>query len=494
MQPISLGQFLENPEDFSLTGLIGLDWVGAGADAWLVGLSETFGAMIRVTGAISGSPRLLDPLLPAGAATPLDMLCLDRGGQSWLYTIDRATTGILARTLTDASAIGAATGLSFQGGTPQLAGMASFSTASGDYMVGISGSQTRLQLYEFTSDWQLALRDTVVDTPKSAVTHVSDVLTVTSGGATYVISASATESSLSSYRLTSGGDLEFADTITPRDGLWVSGFEAMETIEIDGQSYIIGASAHSSSLSVVRVNPMGVFFVEDIETDTQHTRFAGARALDSFQAEGRDFIAVAGSDGGLSLFELLPGGDLFHHQSLTQSTAWNVGPVSALSVILVGDTAHIAVAGSAAGGLALLDLPLSDLGARQVGTGGANTLTGSAGADMLLGGAGNDTLRGGAGDDVLIAGPGADRLTGGAGADTFVFTADGQTNTVTDFALGTDRLDLSGWGLLYHHGALDISGSASGAVLRWNDEHLVIQSSDGNRIDPDDWQADDFLF
>ncbi len=54
------------------------------------------------------------------------------------------------------------------------------------------------------------------------------------------------------------------------------------------------------------------------------------------------------------------------------------------------------------------------------------------------------TLTGGAGDDTLSASQGPDILTGGAGADTFAYAAlPWNAGHVTDFALGTDRLDLS---------------------------------------------------
>ena len=80
-----------------------------------------------------------------------------------------------------------------------------------------------------------------------------------------------------------------------------------------------------------------------------------------------------------------------------------------------------------------------------------DTLNGGDGNDTLDGGAGNDTLNGGAGADTLIGGGGRDVMTGGADADTFVFTANTQSSTdastrdiITDFLVGSDRVDLSG--------------------------------------------------
>ncbi|HEY8572768.1 type I secretion C-terminal target domain-containing protein [Phenylobacterium sp.] len=55
------------------------------------------------------------------------------------------------------------------------------------------------------------------------------------------------------------------------------------------------------------------------------------------------------------------------------------------------------------------------------------------------------TLQGGAGNDTLIASQGADVLTGNGGADTFAYRdMPWSAGRITDFAIGSDRLDLSG--------------------------------------------------
>ncbi|HZF44523.1 MAG TPA: M10 family metallopeptidase C-terminal domain-containing protein [Sphingomonadaceae bacterium] len=79
-------------------------------------------------------------------------------------------------------------------------------------------------------------------------------------------------------------------------------------------------------------------------------------------------------------------------------------------------------------------------------TDGNFRLFGGLGNDVLIGGAGNDSIRGGAGDDRLSGGAGVDTLTGGSGSDIFVFADASYRNgndTITDFVIGTDRIDLS---------------------------------------------------
>ena len=80
------------------------------------------------------------------------------------------------------------------------------------------------------------------------------------------------------------------------------------------------------------------------------------------------------------------------------------------------------------------------------GNGLVNTITGNTGNNILDGGTGNDILSGGTGNDTLNGGIDKDTLTGGVGIDTFVFqfgqSLVSNSDRITDFAIGTDRIDL----------------------------------------------------
>lgn len=84
------------------------------------------------------------------------------------------------------------------------------------------------------------------------------------------------------------------------------------------------------------------------------------------------------------------------------------------------------------------------------GNGAANSLTGNNAANVLTGQYGKDRLVGAGGADVLLGGMDADRLQGGGGADVFRYTSyaesvnsEGKYDTITDFTLGVDTIDLS---------------------------------------------------
>ena len=77
------------------------------------------------------------------------------------------------------------------------------------------------------------------------------------------------------------------------------------------------------------------------------------------------------------------------------------------------------------------------------------TITGGAAKDALTGGGGADTISGGGGADVITGDKGADTLTGGAGKDDFVYalassqSTNAKTDTITDFATGSDEVRIS---------------------------------------------------
>lgn len=79
---------------------------------------------------------------------------------------------------------------------------------------------------------------------------------------------------------------------------------------------------------------------------------------------------------------------------------------------------------------------------------GNDRINGDRGADIIYGGFGRDTLHGGKGDDTIIGGFGADNLSGGKGHDSFIFLSEVdsppcQSDTISDFESGCDRIDLS---------------------------------------------------
>ena len=81
---------------------------------------------------------------------------------------------------------------------------------------------------------------------------------------------------------------------------------------------------------------------------------------------------------------------------------------------------------------------------RLVGQGGDDSLFGGTGDDRLWGEAGDDLLDGGDGDDFLRGWAGDDTLVGGSGADEFVIEGLPGIDTIADFTIGEDKIELKG--------------------------------------------------
>jgi Ca2+-binding RTX toxin-like protein len=96
------------------------------------------------------------------------------------------------------------------------------------------------------------------------------------------------------------------------------------------------------------------------------------------------------------------------------------------------------------------------------------TLAGGAGS---IDGTGNglaNVIVGNEGDNRLAGRGGNDTLTGGAGTDTFIIGGGDGRDLITDFTVGTDRLDLSGLGQLRFLGTSAFDGQANGLRYAYN--------------------------
>jgi serralysin len=94
---------------------------------------------------------------------------------------------------------------------------------------------------------------------------------------------------------------------------------------------------------------------------------------------------------------------------------------------------------------------------------GGYTIANGVTIERATGGDGNDTIIGNDADNILKGGGGTDAITGGAGADTFVVSAGTGTDTVTDFQVGSDHIDLGGHGWSASQQGADTLISVSGA-------------------------------
>jgi Ca2+-binding RTX toxin-like protein len=132
------------------------------------------------------------------------------------------------------------------------------------------------------------------------------------------------------------------------------------------------------------------------------------------------------------------------------------------------------------------------------GTDGDDNIYGKDGNDIIIDDKGDDWLFGGNGDDTLTGGSGVNDYWGDAGADTIKVIARGTSfsdDLVHGFAQGTDKIDVSAWGITDFGQIKDLLYSDSYGDASFNafyDNHDHVMRVEG--INPGALTAADFVF
>ncbi|KMW59840.1 Alkaline phosphatase [Candidatus Rhodobacter oscarellae] len=307
---------------------------------------------------------------------------------------------------------------------------------------------------------------------------------VKTGGNDYLVTLSAQGNSITSYEVASNGMLTEVSTLGAAEGLGIDAPTAMVRTTLDGAEYLIVSAANTGSLSVLEIGPDGSLTNTDHILGDLSMRLGGVTALEVVTIEGRSFVVAGGGEGGLNLFTLLPGGRLLHLDGYADTGSTALANVQAIALHATASGLEVFASSQSEAGITHMSIGTGNIAAMTQGTGSGDTLNGTAADDLLDGGAGNDSLNGGAGNDILIDGAGRDTLTGGAGADIFVFTDIGSNETITDFELGVDRIDLSAIGYIRNLSQIQITSTATGARLEYGGKTITIVADDGQPIDP----------
>ena len=336
-------------------------------------------------------------------------------------------------------------------------------TGNANLVVLADSSGNGLATFQIASDGTMVEQNQLAAQQAAFTDQISALSVMTVGGKSFVLAASASNHSITAYAVSANGTLSPTSTLGAQQFLPIATPQDMATVSFQGQNYVVLASAGTGSLTVLTLDSAGVLSPVDQVTDSLNTRFQGALVLETFTHQGNAYVIAAGQDNGLSLFRFLPDGQLVHLDTIADQLNTPINSITDIYVdIIGGDVQLFTVSGSEAG-IGHFTLSLST--------------TSSAQADVLFAQDTGQALNGGAGDDLLRDGAGVDQLTGGTGADTFMLIGDGGTDHITDFELGQDRLDLSHWAGFTHGQQLTVTSTATGAILSFNNEQLVVDSA-----------------
>jgi autotransporter family porin len=134
---------------------------------------------------------------------------------------------------------------------------------------------------------------------------------------------------------------------------------------------------------------------------------------------------------------------------------------------------------------------------------GVTAVSGTAGDDTIVmtttssvsidGRGGDDTLTGGSGDDNLMGGDGKNLLFGSNGADTFILSDDAVFDTIGDFVIGDDLIDVSDWSVTVFED-LTITEKGNGTINIHTATNSVRLLDEDDSLEASALTADSFIF
>ncbi|MEZ5796715.1 MAG: M10 family metallopeptidase C-terminal domain-containing protein [Paracoccaceae bacterium] len=438
----------------------------AGGGVAVIGLSGAMTLVDQVYVA-PGSELVAEPTLDIATFGNLPTLVVSGAATTTLLSYRVEAAGTLGKAIRPAGGpAGAITAQEFV----QIDGQRFFYAAL--------ANSAAIQVYSIATDGTLSWRQTVQAGAPLQGVAIPELTEISVGASRFLAAVSLQADRLSLYRIDATGQLTEVAGLGAAQGLGIADPTGMRAVTAHGHSYLLVASASSSSLSLVEVDEAGTLIARDHLIDTLDTRLQGVRAFDAITTGGRSLVVAGGGDGGLNLLEILPDGRFVLVSELLDTPATGLENISAIRLRAVAGGVEVFV-GSEGTGITRLAIDLTQLRSPVSGGAGADTLAGGTGADLIWGGDGNDVLRGEAGDDILAGGKGDDTLFGGAGADLFVMDSDAGCDTIADFQRGIDRIDLSAWGRVYDISALSFTATATGALLGFGGHQVQIVSSNG---------------
>ncbi len=320
------------------------------------------------------------------------------------------------------------------------------------------------------------------------------LLSVQVGETAFAVAAFGRADTLSLFRQDAGGTLvHMGDIAAGPEGLPINRPSALGTATVGGDSFVILASSGSGSLTVLHLTERAGITVTDHVLDSRDTRFAKVGFLDVVEVAGHSLVLAAGTDGGLSVFMLLPGGQLHHLASFEGTAETPLNGITAITALPMPDGLRLWVSTEAAPFLSELTLRFDAIGQQLWAPGQGGSVTGGMADDILIGSAGSDVLSGNAGNNILIDGAGRDTLISGAGTDTFIFVPDGETDIVIGFKPDRDRLDLTALGLQWDPADVILIQRSWGVELRFGDEVIELRNAPGQTLRPQDITAASFV-
>lgn len=373
-----------------------------------------------------------------------------------------------------------------------LTELGQFSASGRDYLYSVANNQLGYDIWQMQGDGRItkAAQVTLPFSGAPANAEIDKLVVLSLGAKQFLVGTSALANALTLQAINADGSFGAIRILSSETGIGLNQPTQIEAVTVAGVSFLVVGSARSSSLTTLRVTSGGDLLPLDHIIDERTTRFDGVTAMSSLMMDGRAFVFVGGRDSGISVFTVVPDGTLLHLLTLADEDGRSMANVSAISAAAIGGKIALFVSSTTEAGITQFSLDPGKIGVTAAV--GAGSHTGGTNGDLLMAGVATTTLDGRDGNDILVSGGGTLRMNGGSGRDVFVIASLEGRTTITDFEYGVDRLDLSNLGMIRSTMQIAMSQHSWGLRMRIGDSYIDIRSHDGRPMER--WQFTDAMF
>ncbi|WP_347266280.1 calcium-binding protein [Paracoccus sp. (in: a-proteobacteria)] len=365
--------------------------------------------------------------------------------------------------------------------------MGQFQTPAGSFLYTVRDGQTAFDIWRIGAAGALAhvTRAALPAGPGLQGAEIDAMQLAQLADRSFIVTASALGNYVAAQIVNADGSAGAAQMLWAHDGVGLNQPRHLGLASVAGTTYVVVASAQSSSLTTMRLTYGGELIPVDHVIDELTTRFQRTTALETVSMGGRAFVFVGGGDDGISVFTLTPEGKLLHLTTLADADDRSLADVSAMSAAVIGGKIALFVSSHSEAGISQFVFEPGSIG--LTATVGAGDQYGTDGSDMMMASSGTEWLSGGAGDDILIAGDRPLAMVGGMGADIFVPSAVTGQIVIRDFEPGQDRIDLSFLGMLRSTAQLRFVPQGTGIKISFGTTEIRVVTKNGTTL-----QAKDF--
>ncbi|MCK4712104.1 MAG: beta-propeller fold lactonase family protein, partial [Marinosulfonomonas sp.] len=231
-----------------------------------------------------------------------------------------------------------------------------------DYLYATDRVAGGVSVHQVDALGNLTSLSSVVDTAADKLAGISSLASIETGAGIFVVAASQTENALNLFQVGTDGQLNLVDSISTDDLLPIDRPTDLATVTLSGTDYVLMTSYGSSSLTVFELTPAGELRFVTQANDALGTRFSGAMTLDTITLDGQVFVAVGGNDGGLTLFQLLPNGQLLLLATLVDTTETALENIEQLEFVVVDGQVELWAYTTGDAGLTRLNIDFGEIG------------------------------------------------------------------------------------------------------------------------------------